>query len=297
MAPHGAPFFCLHASGQARGQVQDSVTISPMNRSGNHGSDTQPGRMDGARPRRVFMACLCLSLLIHGLVIVLWPSLRQAAPAVRELRLLALFRPPPASEPPRPQQLPAPRPQASPEPKVVAATEVPANPLPVVQAPAKAPSVPVQEVPVIAAPPVPSAPARERSTVAVETQFAEPAPAAVSATPARAVQAATGNAGDADSGSLEQFRLSLISAARRYRRYPPQAMERGWQGRVEVRLEIGAEGQIRSASVRTSSGYSILDQQAIDMITRGKTLAPIPPALRGRQFTVDVPVIFDLRSG
>ena len=94
------------------------------------------------------------------------------------------------------------------------------------------------------------------------TQSTEPVPAAVPASPARAVQAATGNAGDADSGSLEQFRLSLISAARRYRRYPPQAMERGWQGRVEVRLVIGANGITQIYTVKTSSGFTLLDRKS-----------------------------------
>ena len=90
--------------------------------------------------------------------------------------------------------------------------------------------------------------------------------------------------------------MALISAARRYKRYPAQAMERGWQGKVEIRLVIGADGRIKTASIRTSSGHGILDQQALDMITKGKTLAQIPPALRGKDFVVDVPVIFDLQA-
>ena len=69
MAPHGRHFFCLCISRQARVPVPDSVTISSMDRSGNLGSDAQFRRMDGVRPQGVFMASLCISLLIHGLVI------------------------------------------------------------------------------------------------------------------------------------------------------------------------------------------------------------------------------------
>lgn len=74
-------------------------------------------------------------------------------------------------------------------------------------------------------------------------------------------------------------------------------MEKGWQGKVEVRLEIGSNGMTKKAFVKTSSGYPVLDRQALDMITKGKMLAPIPPALRGKEFEIDIPVIFDLKMG
>ncbi|MGB5081139.1 MAG: TonB family protein [Burkholderiales bacterium] len=100
-----------------------------------------------------------------------------------------------------------------------------------------------------------------------------------------------------DAGLLEKYRLALIDAARRYRRYPLQAVDRGWQGRVEIRLVIDANGTIRNATIKTSSRYAVLDDQALDMVKKGKSLARIPPALSGREFTVDVPVIFELQAG
>ncbi len=33
------------------------------------------------------------------------------------------------------------------------------------------------------------------------------------------------------------------------------------------------------------------------MVKRGKPLTPLPAALCGREFTVDVPVIFELQTG
>jgi protein TonB len=108
---------------------------------------------------------------------------------------------------------------------------------------------------------------------------------------------ATRAGSDADAGTLEQYRLALIVAARRYKRYPAQAMDNGWQGRVEVRLVVGANGMIQNSLVKVSSGHEILDNQALDMVKKAKPLAPIPPALRGREFTVDIPVIFDLQAG
>ncbi len=88
----------------------------------------------------------------------------------------------------------------------------------------------------------------------------------------------------------------MIAATRRYKRYPAIAMEKGWQGRVEVRMVIGANGMLASVSVKSSSGHEILDKQAVDMLKKGKTTIPIPASLRGREFNIDVPVIFNLDS-
>jgi len=46
---------------------------------------------------------------------------------------------------------------------------------------------------------------------------------------------------------------------------------------------------IRRAHVKTSSNYRILDDQALDMGEKRQVLDQIPPALRGRELTVDVP--------
>ncbi len=87
-----------------------------------------------------------------------------------------------------------------------------------------------------------------------------------------------------------------MAAAGRYKRYPASAVEKGWQGKVEVRMVIGANGRLAGASIKTSSGHEILDHQAIDMLRKGKTLVQIPASLRGREFSLDVPVIFKLRA-
>lgn len=155
-----------------------------------------------------------------------------------------------------------------------------------------------------------AAPAEAVKSAPSEAAVAAPATAASSAQPAGTSQArsapqapvgaatgATAKSGDeADKGTLERYRLALIMATRRYKRYPALAMEKGWQGRVVVRMAIGANGMLASTSIKTSSGYEILDNQAVDMLKKGKTTVPIPASLRGREFHIDVPVIFNLDS-
>ena len=141
---------------------------------------------------------------------------------------------------------------------------------------------------------------------------AEPSAAAPSGSPSGAIAARPSEAqraaespgagtarsgSDADAVTLAQYRLALIGAARRYKRYPAQALDKGWQGRVEIRLVVGANGTIQTSLVKTSSGYEVLDNQALDMVKKAKPLTPIPAALRGREFSVDIPVIFDLQAG
>ena len=91
--------------------------------------------------------------------------------------------------------------------------------------------------------------------------------------------------------------MAIILAARRYKRYPAVAMEKGWQGKVEIRLLIGANGMIQATTVKTSSGHQILDDTALDMVKKAKPMTQIPSALRSKEFTIDIPVIFDLQSG
>jgi protein TonB len=133
--------------------------------------------------------------------------------------------------------------------------------------------------------PAPSSPIQEAAGAASESA-SKPAP---SAEPTMA--------GGVDASLVEKYRLALIDAARHYRRYPIHAMERGWQGRVEVRLVVGPNGEIRGALIKKSSSYRILDEQALDMVKKGTGREPIPAALRGREFTLDIPVIFELQAG
>ncbi len=195
---------------------------------------------------------------------------------------LALPESAPAAEeaPPTPPESP-PR-EVKPEtPQPVIAKPAPTTPT----FPQKALLAPVPEQ----SPPAPS-PAQQTPAVA---RAQEPqAPSAQADAPTKASSEVS-----ADAATLRQYLVALVDAANLYKRYPPQARDRGWEGRVEIRLVIGANGMIKSAVIKTSSNYQILDDQALDMVRKGKPRVQIPPGLRGREFTVDVPVIFELQTG
>ena len=234
--------------------------------------------MRGIGARRLRFAILA-SLVFH--LLLLWPA-PPRLPSKESLLLQASLRPsPPApaapAAPPPPAEgaapLPAPRPPAL-------ATKTSDLPRPTAVPPALAiatdPAPPPALVP---APPAPAA-------VAL-------APAAGSPSGALLTQAnASGEALD----GLRGYRLSVASEARRFKRYPPQAMAAGWAGTAEVRLEVGSDGRPRAATVGRSSGHEPLDRAALTMIDAGALRARLPESLRGRNFAVVLPVVFNLEE-
>lgn len=142
----------------------------------------------------------------------------------------------------------------------------------------------------------------ETAVVAPEAPAAPPAPLAALRTEPAAAAGEPSSVPRAapeaiEPGSLGQYRLALLGAARRHKLYPDVARERGWEGRVAIELVIGADGTLAGAQVKQSSGHTVLDREALEMLKRAASLTPVPPALRGREFRVDVPVLFELRNG
>src|SRR5262245_5205648 len=224
------------------------------------------------RQTRTLYVCIGVSMALHALVMFSFPASRPAFRPDQARELTALFMS--LSEPAAPAPAPS-RPRVRREPE--APTPLPKS---VEPAPVAAPQ---------AAEPVPAPAPAPAEPHAVATA---PAPLPAAAAPARPDSEAV------DPSLFDAYRLALINAAKRYKRYPVQAMERGWEGRVEIRLVVDANGAIKSALVKTSSRYQVLDDQALEMVRRAfNALAQVQPAPRGREFTLDVPVVFELQTG
>jgi len=241
---------------------------------------------------RVMLWCVLASIALHALVLLGMSWGGTPAPPAKTLLVLTATLAPIAAAPQAPVQ-PS-QPTLAPLPPGAVAAPRPALTKPTA-APAPAPQKTAPVEPVKAPPPETASAAP--ASAASSTQPAAPAqaraaPQAPASVPATEAGAKSGN--EADTGTLEQYRLALIVATRRYKRYPAIALEKGWQGRVEVRMVIGANGMVASASIKTGSGHEILDNQALDMLKKGKTTVPIPASLRGREFSIVVPVIFNL---
>lgn len=248
------------------------------------------GLIQPLRRERALLGCVLASIALHALVLLGLSWGEESAPP-RKALLVLTARLAPVATAPREQLQPSqllppsstkPVPEARPQPSKPALKP----------APAVEKTVPAEAMKTAPAESAPSAPAT--ATASAAPAAPDPARSAPQAPAGVTTEAGARSGSEADAGSLEQYRLALIVATRRYKRYPAIAMEKGWQGRVEVHMVIGANGMIASASIKTSSGHEILDNQALDMLKKGKTTVQIPASLRGREFSIDVPVIFNL---
>lgn len=102
---------------------------------------------------------------------------------------------------------------------------------------------------------------------------------------------------EGDSGNerlLDGYGQRLSEVLSRHQHYPRLARSRGWQGQVRLRLHLAQQGAVLDIEIAESSGYEVLDRQALEMVRLASPL-PVPPdGMRGDKFTVDVPVTFRL---
>lgn len=212
------------------------------------------------KQRRHLLPALALSLVLH--ILLLWPAptARQAGDAA--VPLTALLRP--AAAPKPVVKTPAPTHRSPSTPAVVsqpAATAVDAVPAPI----ATSSSTP---------------PIAGRSDI----------PAAAVPTPPADIPAGDSIDGD----GLRGYRIALAREARRYKRYPVRALEAEWAGTAELRVSVAAGGQPQEVQLARSSGHDLLDAAALEMLRRALPVTRVPDSLRGRAFSVDLPVVFEL---
>lgn len=97
-----------------------------------------------------------------------------------------------------------------------------------------------------------------------------------------------------DADGIRAYRIVLAREARAHRYYPPLARERGWTGTAEVSVDVSREGRARQILLARSSGHDVLDREAVHMMSRAAAAAVLPDSLRGREFAVRLPVVFDI---
>lgn len=62
----------------------------------------------------------------------------------------------------------------------------------------------------------------------------------------------------------------LTDPATLQKRYPPTALKRRWEGDVVLQLDINGEGELEALSIHRSSGYRVLDQEALRMMRKAQ---------------------------
>lgn len=244
-----------------------------------HSSDMR--ELAGRRLRYSIVA----SLLLH--LLVLWPGVTHHLTKDASSVLHATLKPPPQPEI---------EPAATVKPPPRAVTPAPISEAP---QPKSRPNILEQagkdSVPPVTASavPPPKPPPATDTTAAVLASPSATAPAAPAVAASSALITETNASGEAVDG-LRGYRLAVATQARRFKRYPAQAMAAGWAGTAEIRLEVGNDGRPHPATVARSSGHETLDRAALTMIDAGALRARLPEGLRGKSFAVVLPVVFNL---
>ena len=95
-------------------------------------------------------------------------------------------------------------------------------------------------------------------------------------------QQGSGAAGGSGAGGLGDARAYCLRCPPP--RYPVLARQRNWSGAVEVALVLDATGTVQEARVERSSGFDLLDREALTAARQSRFQLPghLPAPIRGR---------------
>ena len=231
--------------------------------------------------RRPLVPALIVSALIHFallLSVVVFLPMKQGA-TVASISVI-MTREEHRVAPVKPTDVSSPKPQvASTQPTGPSARKVPKQPVVTTDRAADTFVVPA-----------PVAPPMQEASTGTAVSSSE----VVSGTASRSVAVAAPES--ISTNDLSELRMSLSTAARRFKNYPRLARERGWEGTVDVALVFSAHSPYPDVNLARSSGRAILDEQALELVGRAARATTLPAGLRGREFRVSLPVKFSLED-
>jgi protein TonB len=94
--------------------------------------------------------------------------------------------------------------------------------------------------------------------------------------------------------SSEQFHRALLAHIEQFRRYPEAARRQHIQGVVTLRFTMDRDGNLVDVWVDQTSGFTVLDAEAVATVKRAAPLPGIPANLPGR-LSIVFPIPFELQ--
>lgn len=86
----------------------------------------------------------------------------------------------------------------------------------------------------------------------------------------------------------------IQSELSRYLHYPLMAQKQGWEGTVILSLTIQADGSFSNVALHKSSGYGLLDQNAIDALKTMAQINGLRNLLNGKKLKTRLPIKYRL---
>jgi TonB family protein len=93
--------------------------------------------------------------------------------------------------------------------------------------------------------------------------------------------------------ALERELSLKVGKQMREEDYPEEAQRWRWTGTAMIDVIVGANGSVKGVSLGKTSGFRILDTQALTVVRRVSKLF-VPVQLRGRDIAVTIPIGFYL---
>ncbi|RTL56041.1 MAG: energy transducer TonB [Rhodocyclaceae bacterium] len=224
---------------------------------------------------------LVISLLAH-VVILAWPhrATRSAPPSRPPLLAMLL-----------PAQAPAQSTAPAPAVRTMQAHASSRPPAPVLTSAAKAmdsaPTTPAANIATPIATPVAPPIAASVTAPVLPPPGATPGANAATTLPGTSLHPPS-------AATLASYGQTLSERLGRLQRYPRLAEMRGWQGEVQLHLRIARKGALLDVQIARSSGYDILDRNALQLVQDSAPLPAPPDTLGGGELDIVVPIHYRL---
>jgi periplasmic protein TonB len=142
---------------------------------------------------------------------------------------------------------------------------------------------------------VPPPPAVENAEAALPKpepkQIEQPRPDAQPPAPETTAPPKSERVGTLTQAASNAYNALILGHLRRFIRYPAAA--HGARGIVTIRFTINRDGRVTETAVSKSSGNSVLDQEAIEILRRASPFPPFPAAKSGSDALYFAPINFD----
>lgn len=93
-----------------------------------------------------------------------------------------------------------------------------------------------------------------------------------------------------------RFLRQVIALIQKIKRYPESARRNNWEGTAKVEFVLSGDGKVNSVNIITSSGYTVLDEEAIEMVKRAVPFPQIPGELGILELKLLLPIVFRLEK-
>ena len=90
---------------------------------------------------------------------------------------------------------------------------------------------------------------------------------------------------------IARWQQAVVARLARFQRYPAQA--KGATGVVNLNFSIDRQGHVLNSEIINSSGSSVLDAEALSLLTRAAPLPPPPAAVPDTDLTFVLPIRFE----